>query len=160
MHKDVARQNDQNVQRVRFLFRSSARDACTEKTATNLSEFPEAQHERAERVRDPLAALHLPDALLTLASINIILDTINRDRLLLPERTQPILPSSGLEGQCENRGRPGLGDVDEACRLGGVRVVANGRIRFARGSRNLRYEVLCDSRRVEGSSLERVVSTP
>ena len=57
---------------------------------TNLSELPEAKHERAERVGDPLAALHLADTLLTLARVNYVLDAVNDNFLVAPERAEPI----------------------------------------------------------------------
>ena len=81
---------------------------------THLCEFPEAEHECAERVRDPLGALHFADAFLALASVDIILDTVDEDRLLSPKRAEPVLARARLEGECERWGSTGFGHADEA----------------------------------------------
>ena len=87
---------------------------------TYLGELPEAEHECAERICNPLAALHLANALLPFACVDVILDTIDDDRVLAPECGKPILARTRFEGKRKGGGGARL---RYACEAGGLRRV-------------------------------------
>ena len=109
---------------------------------TNLGEFPEAKHERAERVGDPLAALHLADGLGALWTLHLVACAIDGERSQTLESTDPIFTSVGGEAESDGRGRDG-GEALKRLRVERRRV-ANRRIRISRERMERTSEALRD----------------
>ena len=80
MHKDIAEEDYEDVERVRFL-----------------GELPEAHDERPERVRHPLTTLHLANRLAALGVLHSIGRTIDSERCAPLESTDPVVTRAGSE---------------------------------------------------------------
>jgi len=74
-----------------------AMEACS-----HFGEFPESQESGSQRIRDPLAALHLANSLLSFCALQVELDAINSNRLDLSQGGQPFFPLPRLEREREH----------------------------------------------------------
>ena len=113
VHEDIADEDDEDVERVGLL-----------------RELVEAHDEGPQSVCDPLAALHLADALRALGALYLIPRPVDGERGHALERADPVLARAG--GEAERHGR--WGDCGKALeRLwGDRRYIANRRVRVSR----------------------------
>lgn len=118
---------------------------------TYLGELIETQDKGAQCVGDPLAALHLSNADMTLAGIDFIFHAINENDVFPLQSANPVFTSAGLKRQGKGGGRARFRNTGEARdgRLVGTGVVANGRVGLSRERGKFRHEVLSDGGRVK-----------